>query len=165
MLQLSVPVDNGDNGETLPDNFVRYLLAGNPHVPVATLARLARDPRAAVRRRVAENPTANTEILLRLALDADAEVRMGVSENQHAPTIFLEQLSIDDNADVRFFMAENINLPERILSALSSDSNPYVSTRAAKTLACKRNGKSSQVTAPVVLAWPARERAAQRTDA
>lgn len=141
MLQLSVPMDDADEREIFVDELQRYVLAGNPRLPVRILALLSSDPMPKIRRRVAENPAATTELLLRLALDVHAEVRMGVTENPHTPAIFLEQLSMDHDVDVRYFMSENVNLSEKILTRLVSDSNPYVSSRAAKTLAAKHSAQ------------------------
>jgi hypothetical protein len=120
-----------------PDNFRRYLLAGDVLANTCDLARLAYDVIAHIRRHVAENPSTSVDILRKMATDGNPDVRMALSENPNTPESTLFELCGDENPDVRHFMAANCNLSDDILLKLCDDENAYVATRALKSLAAK----------------------------
>ncbi len=85
--------------------------------------------------RLAENTQTPQHILERLCHRPEIELRLALTENPSTPTSTLTLLAFDRSVDVRFQLAENHNAPLSILQILESDDNPYVSWRAAKTVA------------------------------
>jgi len=113
----------------------KYLLAGSSKASAATLRLLSVSADPVVRRRVAENAKTPTHLLAKMALDQDPQVRIAVGLNTATAHATLSRLVYDDHPDVRYWLASTSYLPRRLLIELKTDSNPYVSQRAAHTLA------------------------------
>ena len=84
---------------------------------------------------LAENPLTAPYVLASLAEHINHEVRMAAADNISLPFSAQQKLAEDEHLDVRYRLAEGYHISPILLSKLADDENPYVSARAAETLA------------------------------
>ncbi len=119
------------NAET---EYIRWLLATNPHTPAPILDCLASEDIVSLLERIAEHPKTRQATLARLATHENPRVRAAIAENPHIDKKTMWRLASDIHPDVRLRLAEGYFLPVSLLQKLAQDDNPYVQNRARKTL-------------------------------
>ncbi|MDR0618285.1 MAG: HEAT repeat domain-containing protein [Bacteroidales bacterium] len=128
----AVKFDSDISAETLAElakdknALVRRDVAGNLNASVETLAELAKDKNALVRRNVAGNPNTSVETLAELAKDKNALVRRDVVHNPNTSAAMLAELVKDKDELVRINVAGNPNTSVEVLTELAKDESELI---------------------------------------
>jgi hypothetical protein len=123
------------------------LVALNPNVGAATLARLAEGPHAGkVIAEVLRNPKTPMAVLSRHFATADPQAQWGLALNPTLPVDVMEKLSASSDRYIRFNLTYNPATPRTILEKLARDPDPTLATHAAQALERKSHQAAPAMT-------------------